>query len=90
MVCFLVLVDIIANNSSYGYVSFHARKTSLTRIDNADLLFIKEGLDLILPKLATIIHKLSAFAVEYKDMPTLGYTHYQYGSCRIGESILIC
>lgn len=32
---------------------------------------------MLLPKLATIIHKLSQFALEYKDMPTLGYTHYQ-------------
>lgn len=34
-------------------------------------------MDLILPKLATIVDKLCAFAIEYKDMPTLGYTHYQ-------------
>jgi len=47
-------------------------------LDNADLLFVKSGLDLLLPKLATIISKLSEFAIEYKDMPTLGYTHYQY------------
>jgi adenylosuccinate lyase len=47
-------------------------------IDNADLIFLKNGLDMILPKLATVISKLSEFAVEYKDMPTLGYTHYQY------------
>jgi len=37
----------------------------------------RAALDLLLPKIATVIHKLSAFAVEYKDMPTLGYTHYQ-------------
>jgi adenylosuccinate lyase len=35
------------------------------------------ALDLILPKIATICQKLSDFAVEYKDIPTLGYTHYQ-------------
>jgi adenylosuccinate lyase len=45
--------------------------------DNADLIFLRDGLDLLLPKLATIISKLSEFAIEYKDMPTLGYTHYQ-------------
>lgn len=47
--------------------------------DNADLIFLRDGLDLLLPKLATIISKLSEFTIEYKDMPTLGYTHYQYG-----------
>lgn len=31
----------------------------------------------MLPKLAAVVHKLSQFAIEYKDMPTLGYTHYQ-------------
>jgi adenylosuccinate lyase len=45
--------------------------------DNADLIFLRDGLDLILPKLAVIIHKLSNFALEYKSLPTLGYTHYQ-------------
>lgn len=47
--------------------------------DNADLIFLRDGLDLLLPKLATIVSKLSEFTIEYKDMPTLGYTHYQYG-----------
>jgi adenylosuccinate lyase len=41
------------------------------------LSFNFSGLNLLLPKLATIIHKLSNFAIEYKDLPTLGYTHYQ-------------
>jgi len=34
----------------------------------------KNALDLLLPKLATVIHRLSQFALEYKDMPTLGYS----------------
>jgi adenylosuccinate lyase len=38
---------------------------------------MRDGLDLLLPKLATIIHKIAQFAIEYKDMPTLGFTHYQ-------------
>lgn len=45
--------------------------------DNADLLFLRDGIDLVLPKLAVIIHKLANFAMEYKAMPTLGFTHYQ-------------
>ncbi|TVY32526.1 Adenylosuccinate lyase [Lachnellula subtilissima] len=55
----------------------HYGATSCYVTDNSDLIFLRDGLDLILPKLATIIHKLSQFAIEYKDMPTLGYTHYQ-------------
>lgn len=45
--------------------------------DNADLINLRDGLDILLPKLAVVIHKLSQFALEHKDMPTLGYTHFQ-------------
>ncbi|KAI9730649.1 MAG: adenylosuccinase ade13 [Claussenomyces sp. TS43310] len=55
----------------------HYGATSCYCTDNADLIFQRDALDLLLPKLATIIHKLSAFALEYRDLPTLGYTHYQ-------------
>jgi hypothetical protein len=48
--------------------------TSCYVTDNADLIFLRDSLDLILPKLAVIIHKLSQFAIEYKDLPTLGYS----------------
>jgi len=45
--------------------------------DNADLIFLRDGLDILIPKLARIIHKLNQFALEYKDLPTLGATHGQ-------------
>ena len=45
--------------------------------DNADLIFLREGCDLLITKLVNAIHKLSAFAMEYKDLPTLGWTHFQ-------------
>jgi adenylosuccinate lyase len=45
--------------------------------DNADLIFIQRALDLILPKLAKVIKNLQEFALKYKDLPTLGFTHYQ-------------
>lgn len=34
-------------------------------------------MDLILPKLAVVIHRLSQFALRFKDVPTLGFTHFQ-------------
>jgi adenylosuccinate lyase len=43
--------------------------------DNADLIFMRDALDLILPKLAKVIHNLSHFAFKYKDLPTLGFTY---------------
>ena len=45
--------------------------------DNADLIFLKRGLELLLPKLATVIDKLGKFARDYKDLHCLGYTHGQ-------------
>ncbi|KAL8793864.1 MAG: hypothetical protein Q9195_003590 [Heterodermia aff. obscurata] len=45
--------------------------------DNADLIFIRDAIDLLLPKLAVIINKLATFAVKHKALPTLGFTHYQ-------------
>lgn len=34
-------------------------------------------MDIVLPKLAAVIQRLSSFAIEYKDLPCLGYTHGQ-------------
>lgn len=75
--------DVMASVHAYGQVApaaagiIHWGATSCYVTDNADLIFLRDALDLLLPKLATIIHKLSQFAIQYKDMPTLGYTHYQ-------------
>ena len=66
--------------SAFGQVApaaagiIHLGATSCYVTDNADLIFLRDGLDLLLPKLATVIHRLSRFALQYKDMPTLGYT----------------
>ena len=38
---------------------------------------IRDGLDLLLPKLARCIDRLAKFAEQYADMPTLGFTHFQ-------------
>lgn len=34
-------------------------------------------MDLVLPKLAKVIHNLSVFAINFKNLPTLAFTHYQ-------------
>ncbi|KAL2359190.1 hypothetical protein RJZ56_007972 [Blastomyces dermatitidis] len=75
--------DVMAHVYAFGQVApaaegiIHLGATSCYCTDNGDLISIRDALDLVLPKLATVIHKLSQFALEYKDMPTLGYTHYQ-------------
>lgn len=55
----------------------HLGVTSCYVTDNADLIFIKKAFDLIIPKLAIAISRLTKFAQEYSRMPTLGYTHMQ-------------
>lgn len=55
----------------------HLGATSCFVGDNTDLLQLRDGLDLVLPRLASVIHCLSQFALEYKDLPTLGFTHLQ-------------
>jgi adenylosuccinate lyase len=75
--------DVMAHVHAYGQVApaaagiIHWGATSCYVTDNADLIFLRDGLDQLLPKLATIIKKLSVFAVQYKDLPCLAYTHYQ-------------
>lgn len=55
----------------------HLGATSCYVTDNADLIFLRKGFDLLLPKLALVISRLSAFAAEYRALPTLGWTHFQ-------------
>lgn len=38
---------------------------------------MRDGLKLLLPKLAKTISNLRQFALKYKDLPTLGFTHFQ-------------
>lgn len=75
--------DVMAHVHAYGQVApaaagiIHYGATSCYVTDNADLIFLRDGLSMLLPKLATVIQKLSDFAREYKDLPCLAYTHGQ-------------
>jgi adenylosuccinate lyase len=55
----------------------HLGATSCFVGDNADLIFLREGCDLLITKLVNAIDKLARFAMEYKALPTLGWTHFQ-------------
>lgn len=55
----------------------HLGATSQYVVDNADLVLMREGLRLLAGQLAAVIDALTTFAVQWKDQPTLGYTHFQ-------------
>jgi len=44
---------------------------------NADLIFIRTALTLVFKKLAVVIDRFASFASQYRDLPTLGFTHFQ-------------
>lgn len=56
---------------------FHLHWSILLFWSNADLIFLRSALDLLLPKLAIVISRLGAFAEHHRDLPTLGFTHFQ-------------
>ncbi|XP_046854824.1 adenylosuccinate lyase-like isoform X2 [Xenia sp. Carnegie-2017] len=55
----------------------HLGATSCFVGDNTDLIVLKDGLSILLPKLGRCIERLSRFANDYKSLPTLGFTHFQ-------------
>jgi adenylosuccinate lyase len=55
----------------------HLGATSQTVVDNADLLILREAMQLLCARLASAIDALGTFAQRYRDLPTLGYTHFQ-------------
>lgn len=55
----------------------HLGATSQFVVCNTDLMIQKEAMQLIRNGLLTVISQLASFCDRYKDLPTLGYTHYQ-------------
>ncbi|POW02395.1 hypothetical protein PSHT_12128 [Puccinia striiformis] len=75
--------DVMAHVHTFGLACpkaapiIHLGATSCYVTDNADLIFLRRGFEILIPKLAVVISRLSKFAVEHKDLPTLGWTHFQ-------------
>ncbi|CAI4214391.1 unnamed protein product [Parascedosporium putredinis] len=75
--------DVMAHVHAFGAVApaaagiIHYGATSCYVTDNAELILMREAMDLLLPKLAKVIWNLSKFAMEFKAMPTMAYTHLQ-------------
>ena len=75
--------DVMAHVYAYGKAApsaagiIHLGATSCYVTDNGDLILYREGLRLIRGQLLSLLKALAGFAETYKDLPTLGYTHYQ-------------
>lgn len=45
--------------------------------DNTDMIIMSEALEIVRKKLVNVISELAKFADEYKELPTLAFTHFQ-------------
>jgi adenylosuccinate lyase len=55
----------------------HLGATSCFVTDNGDLLIAQEALALLRTRVQDVIAALAAFATQWQDLPTLGFTHFQ-------------
>lgn len=75
--------DVMSHVYAYGQQCpdakgiIHLGATSCYVGDNTDIIIMRQALQLVRKKLINAIAGLAKFAEEYKDMPTLAYTHYQ-------------
>ncbi len=79
----LVRHDVMSHVYAYGVQCpkakgiIHLGATSCYVGDNTDVIIMTEALKLVKKKLINIINELSKFAMEYKGLPTLAFTHFQ-------------
>ncbi len=75
--------DVMAHIHTYGEAApgaraiIHLGATSCYVTDNTDLILLREGLGLLRDRLVGVIDALARFAVRYRDLATLGFTHFQ-------------
>ncbi|HEY5524540.1 MAG TPA: adenylosuccinate lyase, partial [Clostridium sp.] len=75
--------DVMSHVYAYGLQCpsakgiIHLGATSCYVGDNTDVIIMRDALLLTKKKIVTVLHRLSKFAEKYKDMPTLGFTHFQ-------------
>ncbi|XP_011188145.1 adenylosuccinate lyase [Zeugodacus cucurbitae] len=70
-------VHVFAKQCPRAAPIIHLGATSCYVGDNTDLLIIRDAIDILLPRIASIIYSLKQFALKYKSQPTLGFTHLQ-------------
>ena len=75
--------DVMSHVYAYGQQCpkaagiIHLGATSCYVGDNTDIIVMREALKLVKKKLVNVIAELAKFAEEYKELPTLAFTHFQ-------------
>ena len=75
--------DVMSHVYAYGLQCpsakgiIHLGATSCYVGDNTDVIIMKEALLLIKKKIVSVLSLLKEFSLKYKNMPTLGFTHFQ-------------
>lgn len=79
----LVRHDVMSHVYAYGEQCpkargiIHLGATSCYVGDNTDIIIMTEALKLVKKKLVNVMAKLADFAMEYRELPTLAFTHFQ-------------
>ena len=79
----IVRHDVMSHVYAYGQQCpkaagiIHLGATSCYVGDNTDIIVMNEAMKLIRKKLVNVISELAKFADQYKDLPTLAFTHFQ-------------
>lgn len=75
--------DVMSHVFAYGQQCpkaagiIHLGATSCYVGDNTDVILMTEALQLVRKKLLNVMNELAKFALKYKDLPTLAFTHFQ-------------
>ncbi len=75
--------DVMSHVYAYGVQCpnakgiIHLGATSCYVGDNTDIIIMTEALKLVRTKVLNVISELADFAMKYKDLPTLAFTHFQ-------------
>lgn len=70
-------IHVFAEQCPKASAIIHLGATSAYVGDNTDLIVIRDGFDILLPKVARCVHRLAKFAEEHRSLPILGLTHLQ-------------
>lgn len=79
----IVRHDVMSHVYAYGVQCpkakgiIHLGATSCYVGDNTDIILMDKALKLVRVKLVNVMYKLSRFALKYRDLPTLAFTHFQ-------------